>query len=262
MSEHTRGRLYPEEQPPTFRRITPHECVKDLVRWWWVSAWEVSLGSTSQQHILAYPDSKLSIEPDAIKITCPTTQAYAHELAGTSWVVGARLQPAGIALFTEDPASLADRFLPLHDPHLHESTKNAVDAQGLEAGVGVVEKRLRDSPPPSELALLANAMVALIEVSDKITKIEEIAEALNVSVGTVHRLAERYIGVTPYKIIQRRRLHTAAEQLRHSPKSLAEIALANGFSDQAHFAKEFKKVVGLPPSQYRESATHGYPRGK
>ncbi|MHA2788701.1 helix-turn-helix domain-containing protein [Corynebacterium sp. S7] len=262
MNEHTHGRLYPTEQPQGFQRISPSDQVKDLVHWWWVAAWDVSRGETAKQHILAYPDSKFSVEPDGIRITGPTTQAYVHELEGKGWVVGARLQPAGIALFSEEPATLADTWETHHDSQLHQDTIDAVENGGLEEGVGVVEKRLRNYPPPLEIALLANDMVAFIESTDEITNVEEIAEAINVSVRTVHRLAKRYIGVTPYKIVQRRRLQTAAEQLRRSPETLAEVAAASGFSDQAHFAREFKKVVGLSPSLYRESAARGYPRGK
>jgi AraC family transcriptional regulator len=35
-------------------------------------------------------------------------------------------------------------------------------------------------------------------------------------------------------------------------RSLAEIALAMGFSSQSHFATSFRRATGLTPRQYQE----------
>ena len=44
-----------------------------------------------------------------------------------------------------------------------------------------------------------------------------------------------------------------AKRLLASQKSLAEVALAAGFYDQAYFSREFKKAYGITPLQYRRS---------
>jgi AraC-like DNA-binding protein len=36
--------------------------------------------------------------------------------------------------------------------------------------------------------------------------------------------------------------------------AMVEIALASGFSDQAHFSARFKEVMGITPSAYRQQA--------
>jgi len=50
-----------------------------------------------------------------------------------------------------------------------------------------------------------------------------------------------------------RRLRT--ERARHAltdgDRSICAIALSNGFSDQAHFTRRFKEVIGVPPGEYR-----------
>ena len=39
--------------------------------------------------------------------------------------------------------------------------------------------------------------------------------------------------------------------LADEARPLSAIAFATGFSDQAHFTRRFKEMLGLPPGQYR-----------
>jgi AraC family transcriptional regulator len=50
---------------------------------------------------------------------------------------------------------------------------------------------------------------------------------------------------------RRHRVRRACLDLIADEKSLAEIALDFGFSDQAHFTRVFKKLTGLPPGAFR-----------
>ena len=52
-------------------------------------------------------------------------------------------------------------------------------------------------------------------------------------------------------MIQRYRLHEAAEQLkRTSPPSLAALAASLGYFDQSHFVRDFKAMVGRAPGAF------------
>jgi AraC-like DNA-binding protein len=52
-------------------------------------------------------------------------------------------------------------------------------------------------------------------------------------------------------VIRRYRLHEAAEQLKGpDPPPLAALAAALGYADQAHFARDFKAVVGRTPAVF------------
>jgi AraC family transcriptional regulator len=41
--------------------------------------------------------------------------------------------------------------------------------------------------------------------------------------------------------------------MMHTRQALGEIALQCGFADQAHFTREFKKIVGLTPARYAKA---------
>jgi AraC-like DNA-binding protein len=43
----------------------------------------------------------------------------------------------------------------------------------------------------------------------------------------------------------------ACDKLKRTNEPLADIAFETGFSDQSHFNRVFKKLIGLTPLEYR-----------
>lgn len=67
-------------------------------------------------------------------------------------------------------------------------------------------------------------------------------------------LADRFsrlLGTSPMRYCTRWRLHMAADMLRASRKSSAEIAFETGFGSEAAFNRAFKRVYGRPPIAWR-----------
>ena len=57
-------------------------------------------------------------------------------------------------------------------------------------------------------------------------------------------------GTSPYRYSLMRRLDRARGLLRRN-RSLADVALAAGFADQAHLSRMFKHAFGVTPARYR-----------
>ena len=55
-------------------------------------------------------------------------------------------------------------------------------------------------------------------------------------------------------IIRALRMREACHLLSYSPMNLTEIGYWCGFSDSPHFAREFRRALGMPPRTYRQSA--------
>ena len=62
---------------------------------------------------------------------------------------------------------------------------------------------------------------------------------------------KRATGLPPYQYVITRRVERAQQLLREGDLSLAEIAARAGFSDQSHFSRHFKRLVGVTPRQFR-----------
>ncbi len=82
-------------------------------------------------------------------------------------------------------------------------------------------------------------------------QIDELAELIPLSVSHFCRAFKQTFGDTPHAYLIRLRLETAQEMMLATTEPLSQIALASGFSDQAHLSKQFRRVVGETPGAWR-----------
>ena len=81
--------------------------------------------------------------------------------------------------------------------------------------------------------------------------VSELADVAQRSSSYFCRAFKRTIGRTPHAYIVGRRLDRAGKLMLTSDSALSEIALACGFSDQAHLCKAFRARHGQSPAAWR-----------
>jgi AraC family transcriptional regulator len=86
--------------------------------------------------------------------------------------------------------------------------------------------------------------------------IKDLAASLQISVGHFCRAFKCTFGVPARTWIRRRRIEVAQGLMLTTGASLSEIALSCGMSDQSHFTRSFRRIVGEPPSSWRQTR-HG-----
>ena len=79
--------------------------------------------------------------------------------------------------------------------------------------------------------------------------------AKTVGVHPVHlaQMFHKTYSCTIGEYVRKLRIEFACRELALSDKPIVDIALAAGFCDQSHFSRTFKRFLGVPPTQYRES---------
>lgn len=82
----------------------------------------------------------------------------------------------------------------------------------------------------------------------------ELAMECGLSAAHFGRAFKRSTGLAPHQWQLSRRIVRAQALLTDSSRSIAEIALACGFSSQSHFATAFRETVGVSPGRWRRSA--------
>lgn len=85
-------------------------------------------------------------------------------------------------------------------------------------------------------------------------QVDELKEVHFKSYRSIHRFYRNSLNISPKEFLRLRRLRRSIPQL-HSTNKLTEIAYNEGYSDQAHMTRDFKKYTGLTPKQFRKQSS-------
>jgi AraC-like DNA-binding protein len=109
--------------------------------------------------------------------------------------------------------------------------------------------------PPASAALdgrrVAAAIAFLEDRYGRHVSLAETARAANVSANTLIRLFRQTTGVPPIEYLIRLRVWKACEQLSRPDRSIKEVAFDVGFNDTNYFARQFRQVMGMSPTEFR-----------
>jgi AraC family transcriptional regulator, transcriptional activator of pobA len=103
-----------------------------------------------------------------------------------------------------------------------------------------------------KMILNENFKNLLIQKSDKILSIKEIADSMHLHPNYLSNVIKEESGKSASDWIQDRTLAEAQALLKNTHKTVSEIAFVFGFTDSTHFAKFFKKMSGLSPSDFKK----------
>lgn len=81
--------------------------------------------------------------------------------------------------------------------------------------------------------------------------LQEIADAVGFNKTYICSVFKRISGMTIANCLTVIRIKKAAEAISFSDMNLAQVSALTGFTNLNHFNRIFKKVVGIPPGQYR-----------
>ena len=84
-------------------------------------------------------------------------------------------------------------------------------------------------------------------------KVQAYAEMLHISSKHLNALCKESSGKTASNIIQNQVGTEAKRLLIYTDKNISEIAYELGFDDSSHFAKFFKKQLGVSPTLFRKN---------
>lgn len=236
------------------RRRAPARDLAALVDWHWIVAW--SLNQPFEQEVLPHPCVNLSIDARGSAVHGIGSRRDVARLAGTGRVVATKFKPGGFFPFARAAMrQLVDRIVPIEEAFggagaaLHRAV---VDQPDDALATGAIEDLLRENQVADDPALAeAMALAARAQGERDIQRAEDLARIAGVSVRTLHRTFERYIGVGPKWIIRRSRVQEAAERVASGVHvAWAALALELGYHDQAHLIHDFKAQIGFTPAVY------------
>lgn len=237
-------------------RHLPAQDLSFFVEHYWIVSWDLRGQEPYVQETLPYPCVHLVFEQDQSRVYGVETGKFARLLEDKGRVFGIKFKPGAFYPFVKSPVSrFTNTSISLWDAF-------GVDGKALEEAllsredegemIELAEKFLRERlPERDENVRVINEIVDCIIAHREITKVDDVVSRFNLNKRTVQRLFRHYVGVSPKWVIKRYRLHEVAERLAGGevvdwPGMVVEL----GYSDQAHFIKDFKTIVGRTPAEY------------
>lgn len=172
-------------------------------------------------------------------------------------LLGVRFRPAGVGAFLRIPAAeLTDGIAPLGAAWGRDADRlcrrlcEAVRTVGRVAVLdAVLLDRLGTGPAPDRTALRA---AGLIEAAEGRIRVEHLARAAALGRRQFERRFLAAAGIAPKVACRVVRFQGALRRLHADrARSLASVAIASGYHDQAHLTREFAALAGVPPGAYR-----------
>ncbi|OLT54075.1 hypothetical protein BJF88_00580 [Cellulosimicrobium sp. CUA-896] len=247
-------------------RLDPSPDLADVVERHWVVRWDLPPGETFTQVLVPHPVANVVAETSGYAAHGIPPGLFERTLGGSGAVVGTKLRPGAFRVLLGSPDAVrpgvrvaASVFL---GPAAGEAGRRALALAGagdLRAAVEVVEHPLRaraaaarTSRAVRDLGQVRATFAALVagEVGPG-GGVGDLAAVTGSSPRSLQRLFARYVGVSPKWVLQRHRVHLAADLLAADPgQDLAALATAVGYYDQAHLGTDFLRATGTTPGAY------------
>jgi len=251
-----RGILHHGLEPvaPGYGRYWPPEDLAPFVEHFWTVAWDVA--EPEVHEVLPHPSVQMVLEEGNSLVAGVPTGKFTRRLEGKGRVLGTKFRPGGFRPFLGRAVSgLADQTLLLTEifgPAGEDLETRALACADPLAGFEIVQDFLRGQRPVPDPAIELVGRIAERAATDRdITRVDHLVQEFGLSARKLQRLFDEYVGVSPKWIIQRYRLHEAAERIATGTVTDgATLAQDLGYADQAHFIRDFKKLVGSSPAEY------------
>jgi AraC-like DNA-binding protein len=133
-----------------------------------------------------------------------------------------------------------------------------IEAASTDEMVRLVEAFLGARLPPLDPTVdLVARLVSEAAADSTLTRVHELARRGETTVRRLQRVFAEYVGASPKWVIRRYRMQEAAARAADGPVDWAALAYDLGYSDQAHFSRDFTASVGVSPSAYVQLCAKG-----
>ncbi|MFE5335836.1 helix-turn-helix domain-containing protein [Isoptericola sp. NPDC056573] len=271
----TRGLVDPAAARGGFAlvRLDPAPDLADLVERHWVVRWDLPPGAEFTQAVIPHPNANVVAEAEGFAVHGIPGGLFSRTLRGSGAVLGTKLRPGALRVLVGGagalrPGLVVPAGVALPGPRgpsaadVEDAGRRAVAAARAgddTAAVAAVTPVLRAvaaerRTPRAAVALDRVARVLGAVVAGELgpdAGVADLADLVGTTPRSLQRLFADWVGVSPKWVLQRHRVHLAADLLAADPgRPLADLAAAVGYYDQAHLSADFARALGTPPATY------------
>lgn len=84
--------------------------------------------------------------------------------------------------------------------------------------------------------------------------LRKLSETVNMAEGSLCRYFKLNMGLTIFEYLNKIKVEFATNLLMNPDLSIMDVCLDSGFNNLSHFNKQFRKITGVTPSEYRKQS--------
>jgi AraC-like DNA-binding protein len=256
MIDYTAGILNPHIKKYQMVRTLPRKALQPLIEFFYEISWNMAAGEKQMVESLPAPSVHLIFMNGEAEIAGPIKRRFSYLMENQGYLFGAKFWPGAFRMICDaSPSKLTDKRLAA-GLILGDSVLPVTDAFFCADKTGermsIVQNYLLSLYTPNEERIpVIKKVFADIARHTSIFTVEQLAAQQKMTVRSLQRLFKEYVGVSPKWAIQLFRLREAAQQMESQNHiDFSRLALELGYSDQAHFSKDFKRITGKTPQSY------------
>ncbi|GAB3495093.1 helix-turn-helix domain-containing protein [Amycolatopsis cihanbeyliensis] len=256
-----RGVLREQRAGETFElsRHEPGTALHPFVQYYWIVRWDLRGRPPYRQRVLPNLSVHAAFSRHASGVFGPGKGNFEYLLHGRDQVLGVRFRPGCFRPFLGRPVSTiagtSVRLAEVLGPAADGTQEAILAADNTTDMAGLADALLSARVP--ELTATARRAIGLVETiaaDPAITRVDRLSGVAGISVRTLQRTFDNHVGVSPKWAIRVYRLNDAAQRVARAGATeaidYAALAAELGYSDQAHFTRDFTATVGSPPATY------------
>lgn len=187
-----------------------------------------------------------------------TTRPFVLEQLGPSFYIGVQFQPYGLSAFLPR-YKLVNEFMPLEDwigdKATREIRRQLSDVDFEIDGLQTIEHFLQMKIRPLKTSPLnvLQSSISLIEEKKGVIEVDPLADQVHLSYSSLYRIFKQYLGINPKQFISITRYFHFVKELvsDNNQNSYALLDAMNGYYDQAHASRDFKRFTGVSPTSFK-----------
>lgn len=238
-------------------RRAPSPELREWIDRYWMVSWDLK-DEPCLQETLPYPVVHMTFEQGECRVGGVHSGRFSTVLKGRGRVFGIKFRPGGFRPFLKAPVvTLRDRIIPgekVFGKRVLEFVDLWESGCDVKKTIATMDEFMRERrPPPDDDVEIAARLVRQIQDDREIHQVEDLVTRTGTTKRSLQRIFREYVGISPKWVICRFRMHEAVEKVHSGERiDFAELAQELGYFDQAHFINEFRKIIGLPPTEYKK----------
>ncbi|WP_432666957.1 helix-turn-helix domain-containing protein [Wukongibacter baidiensis] len=239
----------------SFNVFTPSDDLRSIIDLFWSVKWNLPNGTEFKQQIIPNPHINIVNYGDGTFVEGVVKKLFEYNLRGNGEILGIKFRIGTFNNFTNEKMStFTNRKIGIGKVLNSKPWSKLNNINNTQSKIEHIEDILRGYPRQvDDKRILAEEIVNFIRVNNYVSSVGIVADNFAISVRSIQRIFDKYLGVNPKWVIRMFRLQELKKEIEsNNHLDWADLAAKLEYSDQSHMINDFKSILNITPEEYNK----------